>query len=342
MFKTFINIFRVPELRNKVLFTVFLLAIYRIGYHIPIPGVTTPGMSTPMAVSPDRRYLYVGTRGAPQIVACFSIDPASGKLRHLGNAPLADSMAYISTDRTGRFLFAASYPGHKLTVSPIGPQGVVQPTHQILSDHPNAHAILADAGNHYVLASTLGNDLINVFKFDQVTGTLQPNTPSSVHLHEKAGPRHFVFHPNGKHLYALAETEGAVYVFDYDSGRGSLDPKQTISALPPGFTGSAAAADLHITPDGQFLYSSERTSSTLSGFKIDVSGGSLTPIESIPTETVPRGFNIDSSGRYLLVVGQSSHRLSSYRIDPGTGKLTKLKEYQVGRNPNWIEIVDFA
>ena len=66
----------------------------------------------------------------------------------------------------------------------------------------------------------------------------------------------------------------------------------------------------------------------------------MAAVESIPTETQPRGFSIDSTGRYLLVVGQASHRLSSYRINVGTGRLTKIKDYPMGRNPNWVEIVD--
>ena len=127
----------------------------------PIPGITKPGISTPMAVSPDRRFLYVGTRGEPQIAAGFAIDSASGKLKHVANGPLADSMAYIATDRTGRYLLGASYPGHKITVNPIGPPGTVQSPKQVLPDYPNAHSILVDAGNRYVLAPTLGNDRVN-------------------------------------------------------------------------------------------------------------------------------------------------------------------------------------
>src|SRR6266571_5559871 len=144
---------------------------------VAIPGITKPGISTPMAVSPDRRFLYVGTRGEPKLAVGFAIDPASGRLKHVASGPLADSMAYIATDRTGKFLLGASYPGHKLTVNPIGPPGTVQPPHQVLTDHPNAHSILADASNRHVLAATLGNDRVNQFKFDESTGMLAPNTP---------------------------------------------------------------------------------------------------------------------------------------------------------------------
>ncbi len=307
-----------------------------------IPSITKPGTSTPMAVSPDRRFLYVGTRGEPQIAAGFAIDSSSGKLKHVANGPLADSMAYISIDRTGRFLFGASYPGHKITVNPIGPPGTVQPSQQVLTNYPNVHSILADAGNRYVLAPTLGNDLINQFKFDAATGMLAPNIPPSVHVNEKAGPRHLVFHPNGKFVYVIGETNGLVYVFDYDPGSGQLEKKQTVSALPPDFHGKPATADLHITPDGKYLYGSERKSSTLTGFKIDPANGTLSFIGSVPTEKQPRGFNIDSSGRYLLAVGQLSHCMSSYKIDVDNGKLAKLNEYPMGKNPNWVEIVDIS
>ncbi|HMY76551.1 MAG TPA: beta-propeller fold lactonase family protein, partial [Blastocatellia bacterium] len=168
---------------------------------VPIPGVVKSGMSTPMTVSPDRRFLYVATRGEPQAVTTFAIDAKSGKLKPIGSGPLADSMPYIATDRTGRWLFAASYPGHKLTVSAVNAQGIVQPSQQILENHTNAHSLLADAKNRFVLAMTLGNDLVNVFKFDAKTGRLEPNTPPSVSVKAKTGPRHFAFHPKGKLVY---------------------------------------------------------------------------------------------------------------------------------------------
>jgi 6-phosphogluconolactonase len=307
---------------------------------VSIPGVIKAGGSTPITVSPDRRLLFVATRGEPQMVSTFSIDAKSGKLKHLGNGPLVDSMPYISTDRTGRFMFAASYPGHKLTVSPIDAQGIIQPTQQILPDHKNAHSILVDKQNRFVLAPSLGNDLINQFKFDKQTGKLEPNSPASVRVKEKTGPRHLVFHPNGKLVYVLGELDATVHVFDYDTKNGQLKEKQSVSGLPSGTTGRIAAADLHVTPNGKFLYSTERTSNTIASFKINPADGTLTLIESIPTEANPRSFSIDSSGRYLFVVGMKSHKMSSYKIDSRTGKLTKLKEYEMGKIPNWVEIVD--
>ena len=307
---------------------------------VPLPGIIKAGGSTPMAVSPDRRLLFVATRGEPQSVFTFAIDPKSGKLNLVGSGPLVDSMPYISTDHTGRFLFAASYPGHKFTVSPIGANGVIGQTQQILENQTNAHSILPDPKNRYVLAATLGNDLVNVLKFDAKTGKLEPNAPPSVSVKAKTGPRHLIFHPNGKLVYLLGELDGAVHVFDYDPAKGQLQEKQSVNALPSGVTGRIASADVQITPDGKFLYSSDRTSNTLSSFKVSPKDGTLSLIETLPTESMPRSFSIDSSGRYLFLVGMRSHQMSSYQIDAKTGKLTKLKEYAMGKIPNWVQIID--
>ncbi|MDO8836219.1 MAG: beta-propeller fold lactonase family protein, partial [Vicinamibacterales bacterium] len=304
-----------------------------------IPGVTAPGTSTPMAVSPDRRFLYVATRGEPKAVAGFAIDPTDGTLTWRSSGPLPDSMAFIVTDRTGRFLLSASFPGHVVTVSPISPPGTVRPASQVLANHPNAHSIRPDALNRRVVALTFGNDRVNQFMFDPALGILTPDEASSFALHVGTGPRHFVFHPHRPVIYVLGERDGAVHVVDVDPASGRMREKQTVSALPPGFQGTPSAADLHITPDGRALFASERTSSTLAGFRIDPSSGALSLAGHVPTEQTPRGFNIDPSGQYLLAVGQGSHHLSIYRIDAISGRLDYLKRYRMGQNPNWVEVV---
>jgi 6-phosphogluconolactonase len=159
-----------------------------------------------------------------------------------------------------------------------------------------------------------------------------------VSLRKGAGPRHFVFHPDGLHAYLLGELDACVVVFDFDAESGTLEPVQTVSAMPAGFPETPWAADLHLTPDGRFLYASERRSSTLAIFAV-ARDGRLEPAGQCPTEREPRGFAIDPHGRYLLAVGQASHSLTSYAIDPSNGGLTELRRLAMGRNPNWVETI---
>ncbi|TXL73205.1 lactonase family protein [Vineibacter terrae] len=306
---------------------------------VTLPGIDKPGSSTPMALSPDRRFLYVSVRSEPFTVVGFAIDPTSGRLTHTANGQLADGMAYIATDRSGRFLLGASYVGHKVTVNPIAPPGTVQPPSQVLSTAPNAHAILADPANRYVLSTSLGGDVVNRFHFDATTGTLTATMPPTIGVKAKAGPRHLVFDPQGTHVYLINELDASIDVFAYDTASGQLTALQTLSALPPGFSGKPWAADIRITPDGRFIYASERTSSTLAAFRVDPATAMLSLIGHTPTQAQPRGFAIDPAGRYLLAAGQVSHGLSCYRIDAGSGRLTELGQYQVGRNPNWVTII---
>ena len=307
-----------------------------------VPGPAKPGGSLPLAVSPDKKRLYVGLRNEPYSAVTFAIDARAGKLTLVGSGPLADSMAYVVTDRSGKFLLSASYGGNKVTVDPIGPDGLVQPAQQIMATQPNAHCILPDPSNRYVLHTSLGGDLVYQEKFDAKTGKLTPNDPPSISVKAKAGPRHLVFSPNKKFVYLVNELDASIYVFPWDAKTGTLKKEvQVATSLPKGFEGKPWAADIHLTPDGKFLYASERTTSTLAAFRVDPKTGLLTSIDSYPTEKQPRGFNIDPTGRYLLSVGQLSNSLTSYAIDRAAGKLTKLREYPVGKNPNWVEIVSF-
>jgi 6-phosphogluconolactonase len=307
----------------------------------PVETVPVGGMAMPMAVSPDKRVLYVGLRSQPFRVTSLAIDPASGKLRKLGEAPLADSMANIDTDATGRWLFAASYPGHKITVNAIDKNGVVGAVQQLIPTAPNAHAIHADAANRYVFATSLGGDNLSSWRFDAQTGQLSANEPALTAVTPaKAGPRHFVWDKAQRHLYLLNELDAGLQVMSYDAARGTLREVQRTTTLPPGFTGKPWAADLHLSPDGRTLYASERTSSLLSVFRVDAATGQLQPLGQVPTEKTPRGFAIDATGRFLIAAGQESHSVSVHPLDPDTGMPGVAKRFPAGKNPNWVEIVE--
>ena len=138
----------------------------------------------------------------------------------------------------------------------------------------------------------------------------------------------------------VTELDASVYVLAYDAKTGTLKEEQTLSALPERKPDKIWAADLHLTPDGKFLYATERGTSTIATFKVDPTNATLTLIEHTATEQQPRGFAIDPTGRYLLAVGQLSDSMTSYAIDVNTGKLARLKQYPMGKNPNWVEIVN--
>jgi 6-phosphogluconolactonase len=309
---------------------------------VPVPGTDKPSPSSmPMAVTPDHRFLYAALRSDTFPVSSFAMDAASGRLTHLATTPLPDSMAYIVIDRTGRQLLGASYPGAKLTINPIDGNGhVLERSTQIIPNKPKAHCILVDPSNHYCYAPILAEDVISQWKFDAGAGRLSPNTPGEIHTKAGAGPRHLAFHPTGRFLYLITETTYTIGAYAIDPGSGTLRELQFVDALPSDFKGQPAAADLHVTPDGRFLYGSERRTSTLAGYRIDPENGTLSPIWHFPTEKTPRGFAIDPRGRFLLSAGLDSNAMTVYRIDPQSGVLTSLKQYPMGLQPNWIEIVD--
>jgi 6-phosphogluconolactonase len=305
---------------------------------VAVPGKASP-TSMPMALSPDRRFLHAALRSEPFTAASFAIDPASGRLRHLGNAPLDDSMAYITVDKTGRWLLSASYPGGKLTINPIDPEGrVTAPLNQIVRDRPKAHCVVVDAANQNVYCPVLAQDIVLQLKFDPATGRVASNTPGEIATKPGAGPRHLAFHPNGRFLYLITETTATIGAYAVDAN-GMLRELQFVDMLAPDYTGGIAAADLHVSPDGQFLYGSERRTCSLAGFRIDPGTGALSPIGRWPTETTPRGFAIDPRGRFLLSVGLDSNRMTVYRISQN-GALDPVKQYPMGKMPNWIEFVD--
>lgn len=306
-----------------------------------VEKMAVTGVAMPMAVSPDRRYLYVGLRSEPYSVASFRIDPGSGRLSAIATTKLPDNFAYISTDRAGRFLLGASFAGNKIAINPIGPHGWVQERPvQVFATPPAAHCILTDPSNRFVYVPCRDGNAVVQLRFDAATGMVSPNDPSTVAAQDGAGPRHARFHPNNAFLYLLNETDGSANVYAIDQATGTLALKQTVDARPPGLTGNPAAADIHLTPDGRFLYGTVRTSNTIAGYAVDPVTGLLTHIGHWPTEDHPRGFAICPRGRFLYTVGLMSHHLQSYRIDASSGKLKPLKRLAMGQGPNWIEIVD--
>ncbi|WP_108179030.1 lactonase family protein [Phreatobacter oligotrophus] len=309
----------------------------------PVQTVQVTGTAMPMAISPDKRFLYVALRSQPFSVAAFGINPSTGELSPIATSPLPDSMAYVATDRTGRFLLSASYGGDKLAVNAIAANGTVaaEPL-QVVATRRHAHALLTDRSNRRAFATNLGGDVVLQFNFDAATGQLAPNAPPAIETDKGQGPRHLVFHPGDRFAYLLNELDATVNVYPYDAATGLMGARiQRASALPDGFQGGAPwAAEIRITADGRRLYASERRSSTLSVFAVDEGTGQLRRTAVVPTEEQPRGFSLDAAGQFLVAVGQKSHAATLYAIDPATGHLSAVHRLPLGKDPNWVEIVD--
>ena len=317
----------------------------------------------PMAVSPDKRFLYAASRSKPFSVHAYSIDRGTGALTLLATSPLAESFPYISVDRTGRYLLGAGYGAAVISVNAIGADGrvAVEPL-QVIPVGRNAHSIRVDESNKFAFVPTLGSDQMFQFTFDAKSGRLASNTPAIYLMKAGTGPRHFVTSADNKFVYVLSELLATVTTFSLDPKTGLLTEVSTATGLPPdsklgpgaprGAVGVAGApprntdndiwaADIHITPNGKFLYITERTSHTLAGFSVDGASGKLTYLGSTPTERQPRGFAIDPKGRFLVASGEKSDTVSVYAIDQASGALKPLGKYPTGKGSNWVEIVSF-
>lgn len=324
----------------------------------PGPRFKAEKLVMPMTVSRDQRWLVAAVRSKPYLAYTYAIHRASGALQLLSSGPLAESFPYISFDRTGRWLFGASYGANLVSVNPVGGDGRVGEPLQVIPTARSAHAIHSDRTNRFVFVPHLGTDQVFQFLFDEATGHLRANTPPLLQLKAGTGPRHFIFSNDNRFVYLLNELTATVTTLALDAKTGLLTEVSSTSSLPPNtklqpgaprLPGDAPrdrsndiwASDLHLTRDGRFLYAAERTGSTINTLAVDGASGKLTYVASTPTEAQPRGFRIDPSGRFMVVSGEKSHTLSSYVIDSTTGALRLIGKYPTGKGANWVEIVAF-
>lgn len=300
-----------------------------------VPGLEVPSStSMPLAISPDQRVMHAALRGEPHPGVSLAIAP-DGALSVLGGTNLPHQICYLTVDRTGRHIFAASYQGALLASFKLDARGAISdaPT-QVVPTPRACHSVIQDASGRCVYAASLGGDVVMRFRFDAATGLLSDMQTAA--MPKGAGPRHLQLSHDGRVLYALCELDATIGVFDVAADTGLLTRRQILRTQPEGT--HTKAADLHLTPDGRFLYASERTTSTLTACAV-AADGSLSVIGAFDTETVPRGFAIDPRGRFLLAVGQESHELSVHTIG-ADGRLTARTRYPTARNPNWVEILD--
>jgi 6-phosphogluconolactonase len=267
-------------------------------------------------------------------VSAFASDPVTGKLTLLNQQPSAGTdPCHLLLDKENKNVLVANYSSGSVAVLPVQPDGKLGAATTILqhigkSIHPerqtgpHAHCVTLDAANHFAFVCDLGLDKIMTYQFDAQRGTLSPANPSFTAVKAGAGPRHLVFHPDGRHAYVINELNSTITALAYDSPRGVLTELQTLSTLPDGFTGNNSTAEVQVHPSGKFLYGSNRGHDSLAVFAIDSDKGTLTPVEYRSTQgKKPRHFAIDPTGKFLLVANQDSDAIVTFSIDPATGRL---------------------
>ncbi len=301
-----------------------------------VPGVVNPSWLT---LDEREQFLFAVNEEDEGRVSAFSRDVATGTLRPL-NDQLSHGAApcYVSPDPSGRYVLVANYSGGTVAVLPVTASGRLEAAtcvihHQGSSirpeqEGPHPHMIRPSVDGRFVLVTDLGTDQVLVYRLDPNTGQLAPNEQGRtvVSEHPGAGPRHFAFDPNGRTVYVINELNSTVTVYDYTPERGELHARQVVSTLPDGVDGPAignSCAHIAVSPDGRFVYGSNRGHDSIAIWEVEDANGELRPAghESTRGKT-PRGFSLDPTGSWLLVANQESDTIVTFRRDPGSGRLT--------------------
>ena len=271
-------------------------------------------------------------------VSAFAIGFEPTRLTFINQQPTEGAdPCHLSFDRKREHLLVANYTSGNVAVLPIRPDGSLGPAVDVEQHEgsgpreqqkgPHAHCIKLDRANRFAFAADLGTDKVMIYRFDPLSGKLEPATQPSATVHSGAGPRHLTFHPNGKFLYVINELDSSLTTFKYNAAQGTLTAFESVSTLPRDFTAQSFCADVHVSQSGRFLYGSNRGHNSIVVFEIDARDGRLKLVEHVSTEGKwPRNFVIDPSGRFLLVANQHTDNVVVFRIDAQTGRLTPTGE----------------
>ena len=301
-----------------------------------IKGIINPSF---LEIHPQQNFLYAVSEvdrfdGQPGGgVSAFNINSASGESVLLNaQSSHGEYPCYVSIERTSRFALVANYSSGSIAMLPIRRDGRLAAAtdaiqHSGSSIHPDrqagphAHCILPDPTNRFVIAVDLGLDKLLIYRMDLEQGKLHFH--AEVKVHPGAGPRHLTFHPNGQYAYLINELDCTVTAYSYHSEAGMFEELQIVSGLPKDFNGENLCADIHLSPNGKYLYASNRGHDSIVCFLINEDSGRLTYVSHVSTEgREPRNFAIDPGGNFLLVANQKTDTIVTFKIDSETGQLS--------------------
>ncbi|MBK5278339.1 MAG: lactonase family protein [Bacteroidia bacterium] len=321
-----------PGKSNGIYVYTFNVETGDFSHKSEVGGIKNPSF---LAISNDRKHVYsvseIGDRKGT--ISAFVFDAPSGKLTFLnGVTSGGDGPCYVSVDKKNKYVFAGNYSGGSLSAIPINADGTLSEDIQSIKhfgssinrdqDKAHVHATVLSPDDRYLFVPDLGTDKVNIYKVDiNQSKPLTPAEPAFAKVETGSGPRHFTFHPNGKFAYVIQEITGLVTGYDYKDGK--LTEKQTVTMPSAGFTGTIDAADIHISPDGKFLYGSLRGDiNEIVIYAIDSNGKLVCAGRNSTMGTGPRNFAIDPAGNFLLVGNQRSDEIVIFKRNQKTGLLT--------------------
>jgi 6-phosphogluconolactonase len=293
-----------------------------------------------LIVHPNRHFLYAvneheSAAETGNTITAFTRDSKTGKLTFLNRVSSKGvGPCHIAIDKTGKFLVAANFGSGSVAAFPIHPDGKLgeasgfvqhygSSVNPVTQAGPHAHCVVFSPDNRFVIVADRGLDRVFVYRLNHASGSLEPNDPPFIALHPGWGPRHLAFHPNGRYLYLISEMGSMLTALDYDASSGTLKEIQSVSALPEGFSGRNASAEVQVDRAGRFVYESNRGNDSIGVFAVDASTGAVTPVQHVSTQgKTPRNFSLDPTGAYLFAANQESASLVIFRVDPATGKLS--------------------
>lgn len=305
-----------------------------------------------LCISPDRKFVYsVNATPADGSVSAFTFDYNTGLLKLINKQPSGGgNPAHITIDKEAKNVIVSNYGTGTLSVLPINKDGSLAAATQTIIGEGSSIIPQRQAGSHihsaifspdekHVLYADLGTDKISIAKYK--AGKVPPLTPEEVAVEKVkpgSGPRIFDFSPDGRFLYLINEMGATVNCYSYDKGKISFI--DGVGLASPGFTGRSSAADVHVSPDGKFLYATNRgTANELVVYAVNQVTGKLTNVIRYPTGMEPRSFVIEPGGNFLLLATQLSDAVQIYKINKLTGILMPLNSMISIPTPTVLKLV---
>lgn len=285
-----------------------------------------------LTVSADNKFVYsVNENGAESSVSAFGFNSETGNLQVLiQQSSKGADPCYIIND--AKNVIVANYSGGSISVFKKSIDGGISEANQVIQhkgksvniqrqERSHVHMVQFTPDKKYVLANDLGTDKIYVYQYNPGSKSKILESKDSIEVKSGSGPRHLTFSPKGDFAYLLQELDGSLTVFNYKNG--TLKKIQETKVIASDFKGQVGAADIHISPDGNFLYATNRgTANDISCYKIQ-KNGHLELVERVATlGKGPRNFAIDPTGKFLLVAHQYTNDVVIFTIDKTSGKLT--------------------